>query len=121
MICESKNLEGLDPWWKFKKAIDQFNKIRMMQVVSSYEKVLDESMSSWRPRTTATGGLPNISFILRKPEPLGTELKTVCCAKTGVMTYMEIMRGAKGMKEMPLQKELDGTAACNVRISMGSK
>ena len=90
-------------------------------MVSSYEKVLDESMSSWRPRTTATGGLPNISFIMRKPEPLGTELKTVCCAKTGVMTYMEIMRGAKGMKDMPLQKELGGTAACTVRISMGSK
>ena len=89
--------------------------------MSSYKKVSDESMSLWRPRTIATGGLLNISFILRKPEPSGTELKTVCCAKTGVMTYMEIMRGAKGMREMPLQKESGGTIACTVRISMGSK
>ena len=92
-----------------------------MQVVSSYEKVLDESMSSQRPRTTTTGGMPNTSFILRKPEPLVTELKTARCAKTRVMTRMEIMRGAKGMKEMPLQIELGGTVAYTVRISMGSK
>ena len=31
----------------------------------------DESMSAWVPRTTPTGGLPNISCIDRKPEPLG--------------------------------------------------
>ena len=34
--------------------------------------ILDESMSAWRPDTTKTGGLPAISFVLRKPEPLGT-------------------------------------------------
>jgi hypothetical protein len=33
--------------------------------------VADESMSAWVPRTSKTGGLPNISFIKRKPEPLG--------------------------------------------------
>ena len=30
MIYESKDLEGKDPWWKFKKAIDEFNEIRMV-------------------------------------------------------------------------------------------
>jgi hypothetical protein len=28
-------------------------------------------MFAWCPRKTKTGGLPNISFIMRKPEPLG--------------------------------------------------
>ena len=51
-------------------------------------------MSSWRTGKTATSGLPNMSLI----DPLGTELKTLCCAKNGVMTCMKIMRGAKGMK-----------------------
>ena len=78
-------------------------------------------MISCRPRTTATGGLPNVSFILRNPETLGTELKTACCAKTGFMTCKEIMRGAKGMKEMPPQNELGGTAAYTVSVSMVSK
>jgi hypothetical protein len=31
----------------------------------------DEIMCSWRPKTTALGGLPNISFVVQKPEPLG--------------------------------------------------
>ena len=78
-------------------------------------------MSAWRPRTTAPGGLPNISFVLRKPEPLGTEFKTVCCATTGVMSYMEIMRGKEGIEILPQQIELVGTAACTVRISAGRK
>ena len=34
-------------------------------------------------RTTATGGLPNISFIKRKPEPLETEFKTIVDGMTG--------------------------------------
>jgi hypothetical protein len=34
-------------------------------------KMADESMSVYRPCTTKLGGLPNISFVLRKPEPLG--------------------------------------------------
>jgi hypothetical protein len=38
-------------------------------------KVADESMSAWRPRATAIDGLLNISFIVRKPDPLGTEVK----------------------------------------------
>lgn len=40
-------------------------------------KVLDETMSAYRPRTTKSGTLPYLSFILRKPEPLGTEFKTL--------------------------------------------
>jgi hypothetical protein len=34
-------------------------------------KVADESMSAWRLRTTALGGLTNISFLV----PLGLNLK----------------------------------------------
>eukprot|EP00957_Ditylum_brightwellii_P075139 5710163-Ditylum_brightwellii.AAC.1 len=46
-----------------------------MTVATSIWKTLDESMSVWRPQTTKTRHLPNISFIERKPEPLGTEFK----------------------------------------------
>ena len=60
------------------------------RVISSFVKVLDETMSAFRPRSTKTGGLPNLTWLIRKPEPLGTEFKTVCCAITGVMMHMEI-------------------------------
>jgi hypothetical protein len=60
-----------DPWYKFSSAVDDFNDIRKSLIVDSRWTTADESMSAWRPRKTATGGLPNISFIARKPEPLG--------------------------------------------------
>jgi hypothetical protein len=62
-----------DPWYKFSAAIDEFNEIRKMRVKSSQWISCDESMSAWKPRKTALGGLPNISFIIRKPKPLGKE------------------------------------------------
>jgi len=43
----------------------------MALINASKVKVVDESMCAYRPRTTATGGLPNISFIKQKLEPLG--------------------------------------------------
>ena len=77
-------------------------------------------MSAWQPRQTRFGKLPNISYIIRKPEPLGTEYKSICCPETGVMTYMEIQRGKAGMAQMRLQKELGATAACMIRCVEGS-
>jgi hypothetical protein len=54
-------------------------------------------MNSFRPHTTKLGGLPNISFILRKPELIGTEFKTSICLKLNVMSYMELCEGKEGM------------------------
>ena len=56
-----------DNWARIGKLIDGFNNNRKLN--------LDESMSAFVPRTSRTGGLPHLSFIKRKPEPLGTELK----------------------------------------------
>ena len=92
-IWENPGTKEQDPWWAFSSAVKEFNDIRDEEIIDSWEKVLDETMSAWRPRTSKNGGLPNISYIIRKPEPLGTEFKTVCCPVSGVMTRMEIQRG----------------------------
>jgi hypothetical protein len=84
----SKN--NYDPWFILSKLVAQFNANRKENVAASYCKLHDESMSAWRPRKNKTGGLPNISFILRKPEPLGTEFKSGCCSETGIMLFLEI-------------------------------
>ena len=55
----------------FSGAIEEFNEIRTTKLTCSHWISADESMCAWRPRTTALGGLPNISFVVRKPEPLG--------------------------------------------------
>ena len=49
-------------------------------------------------RTTATGGLPNISFIKRKPEPLGTEFKNIVDGLTVQILWLEIQEGKDRMK-----------------------
>jgi hypothetical protein len=87
-----------DPWWKFATAIDGFNHVCLNKITNSLWDILDESMSSFRPRTTATGTLPNISFIFCKPEPLGTEFKCAACPVIGTMKCLEIQRGAKPMR-----------------------
>ena len=74
-------------------------------------------MSADSPQTTPTGGLHNVSFILQKPENLGTESKPSVCSKLGVMTYLEIQRGKEGMKCMSYHKDLGGTAGCCKRVS----
>eukprot|EP00873_Tetraselmis_striata_P006958 jgi/Tetstr1/427222/TSEL_017410.t1 len=75
-------------------------------------------MSAYQPRSTKTGGLPNISFIKRKPKPLGTEGKTACDCATGVMIHFEIQEGRDAMRLMKEHApELGVTAACTLRMA----
>ena len=81
---------------------------------------MDESMSAFRPQTTSTGGFPNISFIARKPENLGTEFKSSVCPVLGVMMFLELQRGKHGMTGHKHFKDLGATASCTVRVAEGS-
>jgi hypothetical protein len=109
-----------DPWHPVGLLVDGYNKNRFKKIAASVLKVLDESMSAFRPRTTKKGsylgGLPHISFILRKPEPLGTEFKVICCATTGVFLHIEIQRGKIPRNEMKYSKKFGATAACTLRL-----
>ena len=71
-------------------------------------------MSAWRFRKTKTGGLPNLTSLPRKPEPLGTEFKCVTCSRSNVMLNLEIQRGKEGMKETRYHRDLGATAACTL-------
>jgi hypothetical protein len=75
--------EDHDPWHMTMLMVEGYNKKRHDLIAASVRKTLDESMSAWCPQTSKTGGLPHLSFILRKPEPLGTEFKTIACTATG--------------------------------------
>lgn len=79
-----------DPWWKIISLIEDFNENRSNTVAASIIKTVDECMSSFRPQTTKTGGLPHLSFVRRKPEPLGTEFKSALCSATGIMLYLHL-------------------------------
>ncbi len=117
-IWESDVLkERGDPWWQFQKAVVDFNWTRRNEILTSTTRVLDESMCAYKPRTSKLGGLPNISYIKRKPEPLGTEFKTSVCPLLKIMTYLEIQRGKEAMKVLPYHQSMGATAACAIRIA----
>ena len=78
-------------------------------------------MSAIRFRTTAKGNLPHLSYIFRKPDPLGTEFKTVACSVTGALLFIEVQRGKEGMKNSRYQQELGATAACTKWMMEGTK
>jgi hypothetical protein len=115
-IWHSDNRNESDPWWAFADAIDNFNSIRKNKITKSPWAIIDESMSAWRPRTTALGGLPNISHVPRKPEPLGTEFKCTACPATGCMIALEIQRGREGMKNRQYNAAFGNTAGCTLRL-----
>ena len=108
-----------DPWWRFQKAIDEFNGIRMKLLVYPNITCIDESMIAWRPQTTPTGGLPNISNIKRKPEDLGTEGKAAVSGfPFTVMRFLEIYKGKEGQHTYPWHTELGAGTSCLKHISL---
>jgi hypothetical protein len=55
-------------------------------------------------RDLKLGGLPHLSFIQRKPRPLGTEFKSAADAVTGVMLWLEIQQGKAAMQKRLLSE-----------------
>eukprot|EP00873_Tetraselmis_striata_P019334 jgi/Tetstr1/439598/TSEL_028022.t1 len=106
-----------EPWAWFRRAATEFNANRATILNAGIFATMDESMSAYQPRPTKLGGLPNLSFIYRKPEPLGTEMKTVCDCDTGVMTYIEIQEGRDHMRVKPHAAEHGVTTACVMRMA----
>lgn len=62
-----------DPWYKFLGYVGNFNKVQIKEITFSLWDIADETAS--RPHKDKTGVLPNISFLIRKQELLGTKLK----------------------------------------------
>jgi hypothetical protein len=56
-------------WEVFQPCLDNFN-MKRRSLFAVVLLILDESMSGWRPKTSARGGLPNITFEPRKPVSL---------------------------------------------------
>ena len=86
------------PWECFLPFVQAFNQQRHDLLMTVY-LLLDESMSTWRPKTSKSGGLPNITFEPRKPKPLGTMFKNGVEATTGIMVTQAVVEGADSQRE----------------------
>jgi hypothetical protein len=113
-------LSMTDDWWRLRGGIDGFNENRRRTIIRGAVLTIDESMSAWQPQTSKYGGLPNISFVKRKPKPLGTEFKNVCDGCHGVMLFLEVQEGKDRMSNEEFRLELGGLASCAVRCSLGA-
>eukprot|EP00966_Prymnesium_polylepis_P182756 4234306-Prymnesium_polylepis.1 len=61
---------------------------------------------------------PHRMFDRRKPEPLGVELKNIGCALSGIIMFMEIMKGkAELIKPKYWTKERGATPATTLRLT----
>jgi hypothetical protein len=99
-----------DKWWPVRDFIAAFNANRKSTVYAGWLIVIDELMSSWRGTS-----MPHLSFIPRKPEPLGCEMKCVADADTGIMLFLEIQESKEAMKSKRHFSTLGATAACTLR------
>ena len=103
-----------------KLLFDGFNSA-CKSITAEFLKLGDELMSAIRFRTMAKGNLLHLSYIFRKPEPLGTEFKTVACSATGALLFIELQRGKEGMKDSCYHQELISTASCTKRTMEATK
>lgn len=105
-------------WDIFIPVVEGFNDSRARIFKRAIRVVLDESMSGWRPKTSKRGGLPNITFLVRKPVPLGTEFKNSAGGASGCLLYLEVQEG-KHAGAKKYKQHLGATAARTARAADG--
>ena len=91
-------------WSEIQKAVEGFNKKRKIYVSASAMKVLDEMMCAWCPRKTKTGGLPHLSFILRKPKPLGKSCGHLIFWLTQTYSHFLIFLQVLSLNQLAVQR-----------------
>ena len=119
-IWENKALRhAKEEWWRIQQFVSIFNYNRRKLILPCEIIPINESMSAFRPQTTTTGGLSKLSYIVCKPENLGTEFKCSVYPVTGVMLFLEIQRKKDEMKKLRHHEDLGATAACTLRLAEG--
>ena len=67
-------------------------------------------------RTTKSGNLPNLSYVQRKPEPLGTEFKNLVDGMVGDLCWLEVQEGKERMSKKQYHMSL---GACSATVMRG--
>ncbi len=95
---EREKLRG-QPWAQVDSWVKGFNAARLRELCVGSSLTPDVMMLEWKGKS-GHGGIPHLSFIKRKPQPLGTELKSVCEGTFGICVYIEIQKN--GLAHMGL-------------------
>ena len=74
--------------------------------------VVDETMVAWSGTGTA-----HLTYIPRKPSPLGIMVKVTCCGSSGVLLHAELVEGAVVDHNKEWYSEYKATTACTLRLT----
>lgn len=73
--------------------------------------VADETMIFW------VGAAPHLTYLPRKPTPLGVMMKTLVDAGTGIMLTCEIDKGKAAMQQAKFREVWGHTTATTLRLT----
>jgi hypothetical protein len=111
---ERDNLKNR-PWAQVDRWVKGFNASRLREICPGSSLTPDEMMLEWKGKS-GNGGLPHLSFIKRKPQPLGTELKIVCEGTFGICVFIEIQKGNIRMARKKWARTYGATTGCTLRL-----
>jgi hypothetical protein len=112
---EDKDQLRTNPWTQVDKWVRGFNHARQREICPGSSLTPDEMMLEWKGKS-GHGGLPHLSFIKRKPQPLGTELKSVCEGTFGMCVHIEIQKGKVRMAQKQWARTYGATTGCTIRL-----
>ncbi len=92
-----------------------FNAARLREISPGSSLKPDKMMLEWKGKS-GNRGLPHLSFIKRKPQPLGTELKSVCEGAFGICVFIEIQKGKIRMARKKMGTHIWATTGCTLRL-----
>ncbi len=104
-----------NPWEEVDYWVRAFNKSRKEELEVGTNVTPDEMMFAWRGKK-GNGGIPHLSFLIRKPIPLGTESKVVCEGTFGLCMYLEVQKAKVEMARKKYCREYKATTACTLRL-----
>ncbi len=104
-----------NPWAQIDPWVKGYNDARLREVKPGSCVTPDETMLEWKGKS-GFGGLPHQSYIVRKPEPLGTEGKTLCEGTFGICIHFEVQKGKIRMARKRFVNTYGATTACTLRL-----
>ena len=92
--------------------LKSFTDLWQSEFVAGTFLTVDETMVFW------TGlGPAHLTYLPRKPTPLGIMFKTLCDSKTGVLMHAEKVDGAERDRLKKWYREFKATTACTLRLT----
>ena len=108
-----------DRWCFVRLLVEAFNNHMANQVAPGWLLCVDELMVAWRGKVGEgdPSKCPWRSWVPRKPEPLGVEMKATACALSGLFLFLEICEGKVAHEKQKWFSEHGHTTATTLRIT----